>query len=321
MRHVLVTGGAGFIGSHLVEALLAGGCKVTAVDNFDDYYPRATKIENLRQALADPCFRLVEGDIRDFPRLSLDLTDDYDCIVHLAAKTGVRPSINDPLSYMEVNVVGTQNMLDLARLRGVRQFVFSSSSSVYGTNPRVPWREEDTDLSPISPYAATKIAGELLGHVYSHVYGIRFLALRFFTVYGPRQRPDLAVHKFTQLLLDGQPIPVFGDGSTRRDYTFVMDVVAGLRRAIDYTGSHYEVLNIAGGRPVALRELIEALEAQLGVRAEILRLPEQVGDVSQTFAEVAKADRLLGFRCRTSIAEGLRQFAEWYRHRAGTVAR
>ena len=312
MRHILITGGAGFIGSHLADDLLRDGFRVTAVDSFDDNYSRAAKEQNVRWAQAHPAFRLVECDIRDFSKLCANLTDEYECIVHLAAKTGVRTSIMEPRMYMEVNVSGTQNLLELARLRGVRQFVFGSSSSVYGMNPNFPWKEDDALLLPISPYAASKVAGELLGHVYSHLYGIRFLALRFFTVYGPRQRPDLAIHRFTQLMLAGVPIPVFGDGSTRRDYTFVLDVVAGLRTAIDYQGSMYQVLNIAGGHPVTLTELIHALEAELGVKAQLAAHPEQAGDVSQTFADVSRAQDVLAFRSRTSIREGLREFSRWY---------
>ena len=311
MRHVLVTGAAGFIGSHLVEDLLRDGSRVTAVDNFDSYYPRQLKEENLRTAQAHPRFRLLEADIRDFAGLCTRLPDTYDCVVHLAAKVGVRPSIEDTRTYQEVNVTGTQNMLDFARLRAIPQFVFASSSSVYGTNPNVPWREEDSSLKPISPYAATKAAGELLGHVYSHLYGIRFVALRLFTVYGPRQRPDLAINKFAQLMLLRQAIPMFGDGLTRRDYTFVNDVIAAMRKAMDYRDSIYEAINVGGGHPVTLRELIHAMEQALGTKAVLALKPEQAGDVSQTFADGSKAAQLLAFRCQTSITEGLQEFTRW----------
>lgn len=313
MRHILVTGGAGFIGSHLVEDLLADGCQVTVIDNFDDYYCRSIKERNILAHRQNPLYRLVECDVRDLSALSSELSDNYDCIVHLAAKTGVRASVEDPISYQEVNVMGTQNLLELARRRGIPQFVFASSSSVYGANPNVPWREDDPVLLPISPYAASKVSGELLGHVYSHLYGIGFVALRLFTVYGPRQRPDLAIHKFTRLLLDGQPIPVFGDGSTRRDYTFVGDVVAGLRLAMSYRASSYEVINIAGSNPVRLRELIDALETVWGIEACLEFHLEQAGDMPQTFADPSKAEALLSFRCRTSLMEGLTKFARWYK--------
>src|SRR5687768_1312465 len=220
MTHILVTGGAGFIGSHLVDSLLRDGLTVSVLDNFDGFYARRVKERNVEEHRRNPRWRLVEGDIRDLPGLCRQLPERFDAIIHLAAKAGVRPSIEDPLGYQEVNVAGTQNLLELARERGISRFVFASSSSVYGVNPRVPWSEDDHVLQPISPYASTKVAGELLGHVYSHLYGIRFIALRFFTVYGPRQRPDLAIHKFARRMLQGKPIPVFGDGSTRRDYTF-----------------------------------------------------------------------------------------------------
>src|SRR5688572_30179308 len=226
MKHVLVTGGAGFIGSHLVDALLARGCTVTVLDNYDPFYSRSIKEQNVAAAKQDPRYRLVEGDLRDLDSLRAALHGTYDAIVHLAARAGVRPSIEDPLTYQDVNVRGTQNMLQLAKEWGVKQFVFASSSSVYGVNPRVPWSEDDHVLQPISPYASTKVSGELLGHVYSHLYGISFIALRFFTVYGPRQRPDLAIHKFAYLMTQGRSIPVFGDGSTRRDYTFIADIVS-----------------------------------------------------------------------------------------------
>jgi UDP-glucuronate 4-epimerase len=233
--------------------------------------------------------------------------------VHLAARAGVRPSIADPVSYQEVNVQGTQNLLELAREHGVPHFVFASSSSVYGVNPRVPWREEDHVLQPISPYASTKVSGELLGHVYSHLYGFRFIALRFFTVYGPRQRPDLAIHKFARLLLEGRPVPVFGDGSTRRDYTYIDDIIAGIRAAMAYDASRYEVVNLGNNRTLGLHDMIAGLEAALGVAATIERLPEQPGDVPQTWASVDKAHALLGYEPRTSYQEGVAWFAQWLR--------
>ena len=247
----LITGGAGFIGSHLVETLLAEDARVTIVDNFDPFYPRAQKLANLANSCRHPNFRLIEGDICD-PRVLRTIVAPYDCIVHLAGKGGVRPSIKDPLAYQQVNVGGTQNLLEFARECAVPQFIFASSSSVYGVNPNTPWNESDHVLLPVSPYASTKVSGELLGHVYSHLYNIRFIALRFFTVYGPRQRPDLAIRKFAEMILAGRPIPFFGDGSSSRDYTYVDDIVGGIRAAIDYRASSYEVINLGNNRTVTL---------------------------------------------------------------------
>src|SRR5262249_3208997 len=251
------------IGSHLVDRLLAEGWRVTAFDNFDTFYTRAIKQQNIAAHATHPEYRLVEGDLRDASGMRAALAGDYDVVVHLAARAGVRPSLADPVGYQDVNVRGTQELLELARTWGVRQFVFASSSSVYGVNPRVPWSEEDHVLQPISPYASTKVSGELLGHVYSHLYGIRFVALRFFTVYGPRQRPDLAIHKFARLMLDGKPIPVYGDGSTRRDYTYIDDIIQGVRAAMTYAGSPYDVINLGNNETVTLTEMIDGLEAAL----------------------------------------------------------
>ena len=310
--HVLVTGGAGFIGSHLVDRLLADGERVTVVDDFDPFYDPAIKRRNVAPHLRSGRYALVEADIRDMEALRR-LPGDVDAIVHLAARAGVRPSIADPVGYQEVNVRGTQNVLEFARERGIRQFVFASSSSVYGINPNVPWREDDHVLLPISPYASTKVSGELLGHVYSHLHGIRFVALRFFTVYGPRQRPDLAIHKFARLMREGKPIPVYGDGSTRRDYSYVDDIVEGIVRSIRYDSSGYEVVNLGNDRTITLNELVALLEDTLGVKATIERHPDQPGDVPQTWASMARATSLLGELPRTPFPEGLRRFAEWLR--------
>lgn len=310
-RHALVTGGAGFIGSHLVDRLLKEGWRVTVVDNFDPFYDPAIKERNVAEHLKNERYTLHRLDIRDLSGLRRALTDEYDVVVHLAAKAGVRPSIQDPVTYQEVNVTGTQNMLELARERGITQFVFASSSSVYGVNPNVPWREDDHVLLPISPYASTKVSGELLGHVYSHLYGIRFIALRFFTVYGPRQRPDLAIHKFARLMLEGKPIPFYGDGTSRRDYTYIDDVIEGVRAAMDYTATRYEVVNLGNNSTVSLQELVQQLEAVLGVEATLQRLPEQPGDVPQTWADIGKAERLFGYRPSTALPNGLAAFAAW----------
>jgi len=311
MPHALVTGGAGFIGSHLVDSLLADGWRVTVLDNFDAFYDPATKERNVRPHAGNPSYTLVRGDVRDADLLGQFDSATFDVIVHLAAKAGVRPSIVEPMACQDVNVTGTQLLLELAHRRQVRQFVFASSSSVYGVNPRVPWSEEDHVLQPISPYASTKVSSELLGHVYSHLYGIRFIAVRYFTVYGPRQRPDLAIHKFGRMMLAGKPIPMFGDGSTSRDYTYVDDIVRGTRAAMEYTGSPYEVINLGNTQTVTLAEMIAGLERALGVTATIDHLPEQPGDVPQTWANVDKARALLGYTPSTSYEQGVAKFAEW----------
>jgi UDP-glucuronate 4-epimerase len=311
--HVLVTGGAGFIGSHVVDSLLADGDQVTVLDNFDSFYDREVKERNIKDHRTNPRYRLIEADLRDAESLTRELTGPFDVILHLAAMAGVRPSIERPITYQDVNVRGTQNLLEIAARQKVPHFVFASSSSVYGVNPRVPWSEDDFVLQPISPYASTKVSGELLGHVYSHLYGMRFVALRFFTVYGPRQRPDLAIHKFAKLIGAGRPIPVFGDGSTRRDYTYVDDIVAGVRGALRYSRSQYEVINLGNNATVTLIEMIRGIEEALGMRATIDWQPEQAGDVPQTWASVVKARDLLGYEPRTPFREGIRRFADWYR--------
>jgi len=310
--HYLVSGGAGFIGSHLCEALLARGHRVTVADNFDPYYPRCYKERNLADCYPNPNFRLIETDICD-PRSVEILAAPYDCIVHLAAKAGVRPSISDPYVFQSANVLGTQNLLDLARHSGVAQFVFASSSSVYGVNPTTPWKEQDNVLLPISPYASTKVSGELLGHVYSHLYGIRFIALRFFSVYGPRQRPDLAIRKFAQLILEGDCVPVFGDGSSSRDYTYVADIVGGIRAAADYRASLYEVINLGNTHPISLLEMIATLERALRTKAVLEYHPVQPGDAPRTYADISKAKALLKYTPKIRFDEGMERFVEWLR--------
>jgi UDP-glucuronate 4-epimerase len=311
LAKALVTGAAGFIGSHLVDRLLADGWEVTGVDNFDDFYAPGLKRANVAEHLNHPAYTLVDADIRDRDVIVTRLAGQYDVIVHLAARAGVRPSIANPILYQDVNVRGTQNLLELARVRQIPQFVFASSSSVYGINPNLPWREDDHVLRPISPYASTKVSGELLGHVYSHLYGIRFVALRFFTVYGPRQRPDLAIRKFAQLILSGEPIPFYGDGSSRRDYTYIDDIVDGIVAAMRYTATPYEVVNLGDNHPVALFDLVRELEDVLGMPAALTMLPDQPGDMPQSWASVAKARDLLGYRPKTSLRSGLERFATW----------
>jgi UDP-glucuronate 4-epimerase len=322
-RSILITGGAGFIGSHLADHLLAeGGWQVTVVDDFNDFYDPAIKRKNVRRHLSPPAYgsysayRLHEADIRDQAALQQVFAEtDFDCIVHLAARAGVRPSLDQPLLYAETNINGTLHLLELARQHHVKQFVFGSSSSVYGLNTKVPFSEDDPIRQPISPYAATKAAGELLCHAYSHLYGLRCVCLRFFTVYGARQRPDLAIHKFARLISAGTPVPVFGDGTTRRDYTYIDDIIAGVRAAIDYSGDYsataYEVINLGGSRTVELRELISLLEKELGQHAAIDARPPQPGDVLQTHADITKARRLLGYDPQTRIEEGIHRFVDW----------
>ncbi len=319
MKRILVTGGAGFIGSHLVDRLLSeGDWQVTVVDDFNDFYDPAIKRENAQRVASNPHYRLAEADIRDQGALREVFSEGrFQSVVHLAARAGVRPSLEQPELYVETNINGTLNLLQLAREHGIRQFVFGSSSSVYGINAKVPFSEDDPIRQPISPYAATKGAGELLCHTYTHLYGIHCVCLRFFTVYGPRQRPDLAIHKFARLISEGKPIPVFGDGTTRRDYTFVDDIIAGVRAAIDYAGdetkSPYEVINLGESRTVELRELIGLLEKELDLRAVIDRKELQPGDVPQTFADISKARALLGYDPQTQIEDGIRKFVEWFR--------
>jgi UDP-glucuronate 4-epimerase len=309
--HLLVTGGAGFIGSHLVDSLLGDGHQVTALDNFDPFYGRATKERNIAGHRAHAGWRLVEADLRDGDSVRRRLDGDFDVVVHLAAKAGVRLSVLDPVSYQDVNVRGTQTLLELARERGIRHFVFASSSSVYGVNPRMPWTEDDHVLQPISPYASTKVSGELLGHVYSHLYGMRFIALRFFTVYGPRQRPDLAIHRFAREMMAGRPLPVYGDGSSGRDYTFIDDVIGGVRAAIEYRQSDFEVINLGNSKTLSLLQMIRGLEEALGVEARLDFQAEQPGDLHRTCANIDKARRLLAYEPRTSYEAGVRCFVEW----------
>lgn len=316
---ILVTGAAGFIGSHLVERLLADGRSVVGLDCFDDFYDPAVKRENLASVLERPDFRLIEGDIRDADLLGAELPDSVDCIVHLAARPGVRPSIEQPLLYQDVNVRGTQVLLEHARDRGVKRFVFGSSSSVYGNSSEVPFSEEDPVARPISPYAATKRQGELICHAYHHLFGLGIVALRFFTVYGPRQRPDLAIHRFTRLLSEGRPIQQYGAGSTSRDYTYVDDIVQGIVGAVRYleeVADAYEIVNLGESVPVELSRLIDLIADALGVVPEIEHLPPQPGDVERTFADIAKARRLLAFEPRVDIEEGIRRFVDWYSARA-----
>jgi len=364
---ILLTGCAGFIGSHVLDRLLADGHDVIGVDNFDPFYARSLKDANIAAHLSDQLestvrvessekklatrtpaeqvnsntaskgsFELLEADLAEpatYTKLKFLIGNaPFDAIIHLAAKAGVRPSIEDPVGYQRANVIATQNLLEFAKDEEIKQFVFASSSSVYGVNPNVPWSEKHDVSGPISPYASTKVSCELLGHVYSHLYGIRFLGLRFFTVYGPRQRPDLAINKFVRLIEAGEPIPVFGDGTTRRDYTYIDDIVGGIIACLDKaiasgppltengklkteqpvgTFPAYAVINLGNDQTVTLSEMIATIEEVVGKKAIIDRLPQQPGDVPQTWADVTKAGELFGYKPTISFKDGVTEFYSW----------
>jgi UDP-glucuronate 4-epimerase len=311
-KNVLITGGAGFIGSHLMEWLIGTDqYNITCLDNFEPFYDPALKRANIALLSGHPSFRLVEGDIADSSTFLDQLDAKYDIVVHLAAKAGVRPSLKNPVLYQHVNVVGLQNILEIARQKGVRQFVFGSSSSVYGVNPRFPWKETEQELMPVSPYASSKISGEWVSRAHARLYGMRLLILRFFTVYGPRQRPDLAINSFTRKIIAGTPIDFFGDGSTLRDYTFVKDTVSGIFAAMNYDKSDFEVINLGNNHPVSLSQLVATLEEVLGKKALLNRLPEQEGDVPVTYADISKAKELLGYDPQTTLKDGLTSFVKW----------
>ena len=310
---ILVTGGAGFIGSHLSERLLREGHSLTIVDDLNDFYSPAVKRANLEAVRRAGQVTVHEADICDEEKMfAIGREQKPDAIIHLAARAGVRPSLENPLLYEHVNVRGTTVLLEMARQLRVPKFVFASSSSVYGIASRVPFTEDDPLSCPISPYAATKIAGEKICYTYSHLYNIRTVCLRFFTVYGARQRPDLAIHKFTRLITQGKPIPVFGDGSSGRDYTFYTDTIEGVVAALHYD-CPFDVFNLGNSHPVDLNTLIRTLETGLGREAIIQRLPDQPGDVPITYADISKSQRLLGYSPRVPFAEGIDAFVAWFR--------
>jgi UDP-glucuronate 4-epimerase len=311
---LLVTGAAGFIGSSVVDDLLHAGEDVVGLDNYDDFYAPSVKERNLVRARDFDAFSEVRGDIRD-PDAWARLPDGIGTVIHIAARAGVRPSIEDPLLYASVNVDGTVRVLEWMRARGIRDLLFASSSSVYGNGERVPFSEDDPVGEPISPYAATKRGGELLAHTYHHLFGLSVVALRFFTVYGPRQRPDLAIHKFSRLLRDGAPIPMYGDGTTERDYTYVSDILQGVRGALAYVRGpvpRFEIVNLGESRTIRLLDMIQVLGEEMGVEPTIESLPAQPGDVVRTCADIAKAARLLGYRPSTDFREGVRGFLDWF---------
>jgi len=312
---ILVTGGAGFIGSHTVERLLSEGHELTIIDNFNDYYDPAIKRENIR-AVRDR-ITVLEADLRDPATAEKAFAKgNFDGVIHLAARAGVRPSIEAPELYIDTNIKGTFYLLEAAKRHGVMRFVFASSSSVYGVNKKVPFAEEDPILQTISPYAMTKMAGEQMCSNYSHLAGIRTVSLRFFTVYGPRQRPDLAISKFTRLIHEDKPIDRYGKGDTARDYTFISDIVDGIMGALAYSGRSdvpvSSIFNLGGSQTVKLNELIAAIEKAVGKKAQINEMPEQPGDVPLTSADVTKASKLLGFKPTTHIDTGIPKFVEWW---------
>jgi len=313
-KHYLITGGAGFIGSNLNHAVLKDEkIRISCIDNFDPFYPRQHKLLNTADFDKYQRIVMIDRSLDDLNAFELKkiIPEPVDVIIHLAAKAGVRPSITNPLAYQQTNVLGTQMLLDFARENNVKQFVFASSSSVYGVNENLPWKE-DEQLLPISPYAMTKLSGEMAGHVFSHLYGIRFIALRFFTVYGPGQRPDLAIHKFVKSILKDQPIAVYGDGSTSRDYTYVDDIVKGILAAVDYDASLFEIINLGNNYSVSLKQLVQSVENVVGKKARIDRQPEQAGDVPHTFADISKAKRLLNYEPSTQLEAGLKNFYDWF---------
>ncbi len=308
---ILVTGGAGFIGSHLVEKLLSLGYEVAILDDFNDFYDPQIKRQNIAAVAKDVAIHHL--DLRDSGAVrNLFHREKFEAIAHLAARAGVRPSIQNPQLYYDTNVDGTLHLLDAARVTGVERFIFASSSSVYGNSKTVPFAEDQQLIQTLSPYGATKIAGESLCSTYSHLYGMRVVALRYFTVYGPRQRPDLAIHQFTGRIHAGKPIDQFGDGTTRRDYTYIDDIIQGTMAALKYDGPMFDIFNLGENQTIQLRDLIAGIENALGEKAKINRLPEQPGDMPVTYADISKARKLLGYNPSTRLSDGLPRFIEWF---------
>ncbi|MDD5626956.1 MAG: GDP-mannose 4,6-dehydratase [Patescibacteria group bacterium] len=312
-QKILVTGGAGFIGSHLVEKLLQQKHQVLSLDNFDPFYNSNIKKTNITTALKNPRYTLIRGDIRDQNPLKKIFTQHhFDFIIHLAAKVGVRPSIKNPAEYLEVNVNGTLNLLEQARLHKIKNFIFASSSSVYGANAKVPFSEKDMTDHPLSPYGASKKAGELLCYTYHQLYKINIAVLRFFTVYGPRQRPDMAIHQFTGLISLFETLPLYAHGKSQRDYTYVDDIVQGIMNTIKYHRG-FEIYNLGNSQTTPLITLVKLLEKYLNKKAKIKKLPPQPGDLLKTWADITKAKKLLHFDPKTNIEEGIQKFIQWYR--------
>jgi UDP-glucuronate 4-epimerase len=314
---IFVTGAAGFIGSHLAERLCGRGDDVIGLDNFDAFYARADKERNLAKLRSEPKFTFVEGDIRDADVLDRVFGERHpEVVVHLAALAGVRPSLADPVRYADVNVIGTQRVFDACRAHGVGRLVFGSSSSVYGRDSEPPFKESDPCLTPLSPYAATKRANELMLFTAHHLYAVDVTCLRFFTVFGPRQRPDLAIHKFAKLMAAAKPIELFGDGSTSRDYTYIDDIIDGVVAAIDQpraAGPGFRIYNLGGSRTTTLKQLVDLLSKALAMRPTIESLPEQPGDMKRTLADVTLAGKELGYAPKVSMQDGIQRFADWWR--------
>ena len=318
MKTYLVTGGAGFIGSSLTEKLLNEGNRVIAIDNFCDYYSPLLKEKNIKDFLDNPNYKLYRTDIRNSEDIKKIFSDNkIDVIVHLAAMAGVRPSIENPLLYQEVNGMGTQNILEAAKLNNINSLVMASSSSVYGNCKEIPFRENMIVDFAISPYAATKKSNEVMAHVYHKLNNMNIIMLRFFTVYGPKQRPDLAINKFTRLMLEGKSIPMYGDGTTSRDYTYIDDIVDGIIKSCDYVENNvnvYEIINLGSNNPISLKEMINTIGEVLNVEPNIEVLPMQPGDVDRTYADITKANKLLGYNPSITFKEGIEKFVEWYKN-------
>lgn len=317
MKTYFITGGAGFIGSTLIQKLLEQGNRVIAIDNFCDFYNPKIKENNIKELLKNENFKIYRNDIRDKETIKKIFDENnIDIVMHLAAMAGVRPSIENPILYQDVNCMGTQNILEEMKLHNVKNGVFASSSSVYGNCKEVPFREDMIVDYAISPYAATKKANEVMAHVYHKLYDMNIIMLRFFTVYGPKQRPDLAINKFTRLMLEGKEIPMFGDGTTSRDYTYIDDIVDGIIKSCEYTLNNknvYEILNIGNSSPTSLKEMIEIIASTLNVKPHINQLPMQPGDVDRTYADISKANKLIGYEPKTSFKEGIKKFVDWYK--------
>ena len=314
MKNVLITGGAGFIGSNLADSLLQDGYNITVVDNFDPYYPYEIKYANIKHNLDNPHYKLYKADITDKESLNKIFAENkFDLVVHLAARAGVRPSIERPESYVNTNVLGTVHILELMKDYKIDKLVFASSSSVYGNCKAEVFSETLKVTEPISQYAATKSAGEQFCYTYHKLYGLNVVCLRFFTVYGPRQRPDLAIHKFTNLIAQDKPIPMFGDGTTKRDYTFIDDIISGIKGAIDYDDTGYEIINLGGGEPVNLSQMIKVIADTMGKTAIIDRQPMQKGDVDKTVSDISKARQLLGYEPQTRFTDGIAKFICWWK--------
>lgn len=319
MKTYLVTGGAGFIGSSLVDKLLKENNKVIVIDNFCDFYDPKIKEQNINEALKNNNYKLYRKDIRDKEAVKEIFDNDkIDCVIHLAAMAGVRPSIENPCLYQEVNCVGTQNILEEMKKHNITNLVMASSSSVYGNTKTVPFKETDIVDYAISPYAATKKANEVMTHVYHKLFNMNVIMLRFFTVYGPKQRPDLAINKFTRMMINNEEIPMFGDGTTSRDYTYIDDIVSGIEGSINYVLSNdnvYEIINLGNSSPTTLLEMINIIGEVLSVEPKINKLPMQPGDVDRTYADISKAKKLLNYKPETSFKEGIEKFVSWYKEK------